>query len=146
MCLAVILHGLESGPHLGQRTPFTDKRQQSSLRFASFHIQKAITLNKCAFCMSLGEQTPELSENISQREEASMLRGSTWKSPKNGEAAETRGPVESPRTHTLWTAGLGQICARPSARAGVNNRLYNPNHTHRGRNRKEVHNSMYIHT
>lgn len=81
--------------------PFTDKRQQSSLRFASFHIQKAFIRNKCAFCMSLDEQTLRLSENSSQREEASMLKGSTLKSPKNQEAAETCGSVESPSTPTL---------------------------------------------
>lgn len=112
--------------------PFTDKRQQSSLRLASFHIQKAFIWNKCAFCIYLDEQTLWLSENSSQREEASMLKGSTLKSPKNWEAAETCGPVESPRTPTLRISGLSQICTGPSAPASVNNRLYNPNRAHKG--------------
>lgn len=82
MCLVVILHSLEYGPHLSQRN--TLRRQETAILsdLLQFTFRKLSFRKKCAFCMSLGDQTLLLSENSSQREEASVLMGSTWKTPR----------------------------------------------------------------
>lgn len=43
--------------------------------------------------MSLGEQALQIAAHSSQREAASVLRGSTQHPPKNQEAAELHGPA-----------------------------------------------------
>lgn len=49
---------IQSLAHIQVRgKPFTDKKQQSSLRLASFHTQKAFILNKCALRMKQQPKT-----------------------------------------------------------------------------------------
>lgn len=114
-----------------EERPFSqDAAIISDLRHFTF--RKLSFCNKDAFCMSLGRQTLQTSEQSSQRR--SICAEGHPSPPARIEAAEPRGPAECPGTQRLTAAGLCQVPTGPAEHACVNNRLHNPGCAHRASN------------
>lgn len=137
MCLVVVLHSLESGPHLGQRNAL--HRQETAIisQIASFHMQKAFIPNKCDFCMSSGEQAL-------QSPAAKRVRSHTERqqSPPGNRQVQRPVVLLSPQESSHSTAGLGHICTRQCQQQAVKPYPHGQDLFYADR----VHHYIYVHT
>lgn len=98
MCLVVVLHSLESDPHVGQRNTLHIQETAIISQIASFHMQTCRRLSSQINVTSAWVQVNKLCSHQQQREQGAILRGS--KVPQETGRRRDLGSVESPRVLT----------------------------------------------